>query len=1136
MEHLYLPGSKDNVATSGLSGVEEEAREKHALVKAYEKALQKPWFMAKKIKERDVPIYNRWCSVLEEKNIDTFLINYICRMREDDPAINPFDMMDEISIVYPTVHTSDMFQLVNDRKSFKSTDMQWSGHSELYSRVWAEMDVKPYLTTIAMDSFVKNFDDHVGLFKMLDDIDQKYQLMTDILKDAADRGVDPVAQKEANKKFKSDVDALKLAVFNGWFKRIEASVSSLGSFRSIRKTLITMVEYSQVLGIIPYELISQSKRKPGALRWLEPKRKIPSPNNIIIVKNRRDNSYTAWNFKSNKEVYLAFDKYGVPFDTKLMQILKAEYTYAELFKKQNGTHLSDGFVLVEEKDQKDGQGSSDGLGEEEREEAKARDREEEELWKSQLRGFDDNVQYYESGPGGKPARVTLQGIARPGRMTYMGVNGKGRRGAEKEPRDPTQELIGSLKKQLTSGEKDLEETSRLLRTITKEEDNNMKNATKKLKDLLSTKHEYIHKINRNLDNVSKEMDHIMEHEADQCTSHDAFGIIPIKKIVSSMSASSASVDDLIMHLERSLKAVGVDPSADSEQEIFKVMDTRLHAAASSAIHRAQLELRTVLMSIEKILEHMENVMTNHTSSLNPPTTVHERVGLNEVALSWECFDENFAGILRGPADVTPAEAVAGGSGDTRADELYAEYYSKLKEANDIYKKLNGEYKDLARLYQKFQSETLESISPNAAEKAKTQDARKLMLVYKTCLNTQSKLNRVGITRMERLLSDLEERVSETSATNQKKQQETMARLESVQNNLQNILAMVDVESVDNLENAVMQSDEFLTQLREDRIADLNQISDIYRQNIEDLKGAFPQMAERIDKRREDLKRALDSDSEGSPSTQGDGDGGAGGNEAERRLNRSAYDQYGSAIDEYHELVDDVHKVREEELMRAKKEEVDRKFRADKARVEREAAIKERNHLQAMKRYGSIMRGKDEAKRRKLCNGAHEATAMTVQGLNPTPQMMVVKDHFRKAKIFPDIPERHMNDMRNFIKDRWRDYVDTLFPSVTAIDNHGVKTWTTNYVAILSSIIAPFLKLRYNLGLVNSMSSSSIANLTSLSNLKLVFFDMCNEFVSDRLLNAETDDYKHLMFVFTHDLTSSETTRSIVSGDGIHGAV
>ena len=53
------------------------------------------------------------------------------------------------------------------------------------------------------------------------------------------------------------------------------------------------------------------------------------------------------------------------------------------------------------------------------------------------------------------------------------------------------------------------------------------------------------------------------------------------------------------------------------------------------------------------------------------------------------------------------------------------------------------------------------------------------------------------------------------------------------------------------------------------------------------------------------------------------------------------------MDKYHRLVDEVTEKRELELKKAEQRELDRKFNLDKARLDREAAIKEKNHLQAM---------------------------------------------------------------------------------------------------------------------------------------------------------------------------------------------
>ena len=130
-----------------------------------------------------------------------------------------------------------------------------------------------------------------------------------------------------------------------------------------------------------------------------------------------------------------------------------------------------------------------------------------------------------------------------------------------------------------------------------------------------------------------------------------------------------------------------------------------------------------------------------------------------------------------------------------------------------------------------------------------------------------------------------------------------------------------------------------------------------------------------------------------------------------------------------------------------------------------------------------------------------------------PQMLVIKDHFRKAKIMPTIPERHMKDMRTNIKERWNDFVDNIFPSVTIVDNHGVKTWSINSQSVMTNIVIPFLKLKYGMDLSNESENDE---LMSKDCLKYTFFNLCDELVTGLLLKAENDEYKHLMRVFKPD--------------------
>ena len=198
-----------------------EVRKKYELVKAFEKALKKPCFMVKQIKERDCPIHERWCSLVEAKNVDRFLTDYIVRCKEEDPTVNPFDRLNEISVVFPTVDTMDLFQMLNDRKSYKADDIQWTGYSELYTKIWPDLVVKSFLTALVMRMFLRQFDDHQDIFKMfnqMNDVYKKtfnpeYNAMTGIDTDDPRRLAPTVSKEELEDKFIKDQENF-LAVKN----------------------------------------------------------------------------------------------------------------------------------------------------------------------------------------------------------------------------------------------------------------------------------------------------------------------------------------------------------------------------------------------------------------------------------------------------------------------------------------------------------------------------------------------------------------------------------------------------------------------------------------------------------------------------------------------------------------------------------------------------------------------------------------------------------------------------------------------------------------------------------------------------------------------------------------------------------
>ena len=187
--------------------------------------------------------------------------------------------------------------------------------------------------------------------------------------------------------------------------------------------------------------------------WYKAKYTIPTPHSIIIVKNKHDNSYVCWNYQTNTRVQLNHYKHVLPFDTKLVQLLKAEYRFAELSNKQNGVHLSNGYILTEEKevvDENDEQTEDEMMADRERVDDEAE-------WSIMKAGLDDDVDYAAKGVQ-RPDRIVMQGAHLPPKPPYIrkrcctgGRKGVGGRGG-KLLRNPAEELLKSFQNQVHSGE------------------------------------------------------------------------------------------------------------------------------------------------------------------------------------------------------------------------------------------------------------------------------------------------------------------------------------------------------------------------------------------------------------------------------------------------------------------------------------------------------------------------------------------------------------------------------------------------------------------------------------------------------------------------------------------------------------
>ena len=153
--------------------------------------------------------------------------------------------------------------------------------------------------------------------------------------------------------------------------------------------------------------------------------------------------------------------------------------------------------------------------------------------------------------------------------------------------------------------------------------NIIKTAGKKLDDLMSTRHDFIAKITKNLDTVTKEITHISDYvdDGDESRGDGTFGVVPIRKMVSSISQSMSSVHDMITKLDSNLVTLGINPHSVSESEMFKEQDIRMEASSASAVSRVNQEMRAVLDTVDTMLTRMEEKMNNFTSSIGKHTTM-----------------------------------------------------------------------------------------------------------------------------------------------------------------------------------------------------------------------------------------------------------------------------------------------------------------------------------------------------------------------------------------------------------------------------------------------------------------------------------------------------------------------------------
>ncbi len=435
-------------------------------------------------------------------------------------------------------------------------------------------------------------------------------------------------------------------------------------------------------------------------------------------------------------------------------------------------------------------------------------------------------------------------------------------------------------------------------------------------------------------------------------------------------------------------------------------------------------------------------------------------------------------------------------------------------------------------------------------KAKELDMSRFMALYKAFYNTQLKFNKERLAKLERSFAALETKLAETEARNEKRTSDATDNLRDLHTKLNALLSRIDDPEADfgdeeALAQCVVQSNEFLGELRNKRERDLEKVADEHRKNVDSLKKAFEVAEARKDKRLQQLRDKIASTSAtdigastSKPSTFPSPDknkANVGWTDEDRarvtEYNKSVYEMNKDAYNQYIALKDQVSESRAQAYKEAAEKNEERRQALEKARINRAVAIKEREHKWDLKRYREAVVHADKAKRRKMDTSGkgdnYAADSLTVSGGAPQPQLVVVKDHFRKAKILSGVPDRTLEKLKDSIQYRWEDFVQSMFLTVTIIDEHGVKTWALNDAAVVTGIMAPFLQLRY--GVKYAWSKSETTKQGGGGDPRAQFFEACDDLITGLLVNNNAGLVlrKELLGVFRED--TEDTNKVVYSG-------
>ncbi|GFR76015.1 hypothetical protein ElyMa_005790300 [Elysia marginata] len=1120
----------------------------------YREALGKPWFMCQRMLERDCPIHTRWCSAQEANNARKFIELVIAETMKKRKAgakrkrerIDPFDVLNELEIVFPTVHTMDTFQLLNNLHSFKEDNLQWSGMSDIFLKMWAELDPVVFLVFIAIKHFVQTFDhldeaadllDHMRNMKInFDDYVTRRDSSSN--NNINSNSSSSSSNKDDQELFKSKAETLKETLYDIWYQRVQNQIRTLGPVKPI---IYEMMEYVLCLGILPYRNVAQPQQQQEKNGWLCAKREIVDKYSVLIIRDTHTNELMGLDFVKNDVIHIQKDHKHLPFDTKIRQLLKAEYTFSDMNHVQNSILSAPGYVLVEEKEPTEAESDYyNAIGDKAAKEA--RDKDEAEAWKRTLADADDRVKYHEKIRDGDKNRIVLSGVTRPPHYPYMktkavrvgggwgryGGGGEGKKGKKSEE----DRAMEKLRNELSEHSKHVNDLRRDLRKDLALEDKILNNASKKVSDVNSECIDALKKLNKSITSINnqieKRTEKLMNDDPNRDDNDDGgvAGIVSIKELIKVTDEGMDTMEAMIKTMENQMRDVGININSETADETFHDYDKRIEVVVNSTTSETLDVTKNLFEGVQTLMDKMETLVSQTTSSLHVSRGAEERAGVSNAVYATDGFGDTTLDPhppFLTHTDHQHEDALSAGVND----DVYASYLDSMRKSKEAYSLLKSKYSQIIRMFERFQTKNLKKISDAELTKTKLLDAKKYLHVYKESLKTQLKVNREVMNKIWTCLNKLETQATKNNAARMKRDAKTDQDLQNINLDLQQIMSMLDakmttdggdLERVFSESSAMMKK---LKEMRENGAQTLRDVIDKYDEAINSLHTALN-------------NKKKPNEASGSGGSGNDGNDGNGSNSSSTVVldpnsktarfreafemakvaaehtdaqNKQLHDTYGRALETWYETVQDVRKQRERAIDEHTENELRRRQLADQERVRRANLIEMHRHVQDMRRYAEIDAMEANAKRRRICNGAHEAENMVKRDRFLNPQLLVVRDHFRKARLQEPISDTHMQNMRESLKMKWRQFMDGVIPSSSSLDNHGVKTWNTNFDAVMETLIVPFCEFKY--GVTPVIDRVYVQRRGP----RVIFASYCDALMRELILNADRSEYNELMYLF-----------------------